>query len=180
MAGKTTIALLCFLLVACCSRKTGSSSSTTTEPKGASVAKAGPDATAEEPAASSQPSPTPEQAALAKLLEENMSRSLFAVFGPVSALAVGGTFVTAATRDMQGPGACYLVVAACGDGVKGLEMSAVDGKEEAAPSAVYLEKEMDADKLAGWKICPVEAGLVEVRMKANPPGGSCAVGILGN
>jgi len=179
MAGKTTIVLLCFLLVACCSRKTGSSSTTTTEPKGASVAKAGPDAAAE-PDAAAQPSPSPEQAALAKLLEENMARSLFAVFGPVSALAVSGTFVTAATRDLQGPGACYLVVAACGDGVKGLEMSAVDGKGQPAPTSAYLEKEMDADRLAGWKICPVEAGLVEVRIKAKPPGGSCAVGILGN
>ena len=179
MAGKTITALLCFLLVACCSRKTGSSSSTTAEPEGASVVKAGPDAAAE-PDAAAQPSPSPEQAALARLLEENMARSLFAVFGPVSVLAVSGTFTAAATRDMQGPGACYLVVAACGDGVQGLEMSVIDGKGEAAPSAVYLEKEMDADRLSGWKICPVEAGLVEVRIKAKPPGGSCAVGILGD
>jgi hypothetical protein len=179
MAGKTIIALLCLLLVACCSRKTCSPSSTMKETGGDSAAKAGPDAAAE-PDGAEEASPSPEQDALAGLLEENMGRSMFAVFGPVSALAVSGTFATAATRDMQGPGACYLVVAACGDGVQGLEMSAVDGKGKAAPSAVYLEKEMDADRLSGWKICPVEAGMVEVRFKAEPPGGSCVVGILGN
>jgi len=83
-------------------------------------------------------------------------------------------------RFLQGPGSCYLILAACEQEVETIQLQAVgDGRRE-APAVRLGETSSGQGKTMSFKVCPEADDLYQIQMKSGSAGLRCAVGIGGD
>ena len=118
--------------------------------------------------------------ALIGLIEQSMPATGFAPMGPAALADTVAEFTDVKKSYLQGPGACYVILAACEKDVETIQLRAVGRGQREAPAARLGEKSHDRMKTVSFKVCPEVDDLYQIQMKSGSAGLRCAVGLGGD
>lgn len=133
-----------------------------------------------EAAAGEAAAPAVENPELKARLDEAMTKTGFAPFGPSAAVHLKPAFTVAARRYLQGPGPCYAVLAACSVDAGGVALRVTDESQAAITLMPYGEGTLDPKEVEAGLVCPSVEGLYSIQVKSTAGSGQCSVGVLGN
>jgi hypothetical protein len=173
-----TLAAMAALGCSCKSKRSGSAGSQTVfvaADDGQASA-----ATEESGAGEEAPPPPAEDPGLRTRLEEAVKQAAFAPFGPFSTVALEAGYATAAKRHLEGPGPCYVVLAACSVDAGSVSLRVLDGSKSAITLMPFGEGTLDPKAVAAGLVCPAAGGTHSFQVKSNAGSGQCSVAVLGN
>ncbi|MFH1435281.1 MAG: hypothetical protein ABIJ56_06160 [Pseudomonadota bacterium] len=118
--------------------------------------------------------------ALIRLIDETMPATGFAPMGPAAVADTALEFNAVKKSFMQGPGPCYVIIAACEKEVETVLLRAVGDGNREAPAVRLGEKSPGQNATTSFKVCPEADDLYQIQMKSGSAGLRCAVGIGGD
>ena len=171
--------LLSFSLMLCqCNNKAKEPAASKTSPTAPAVKKK--PAQKQKALPAPEKSPSPDDDALTTLLEEAIKKSDYASIGPVTAADASSQFAAVRKSALEGPGLCYVVLAACKGDMRKIRVRVVDPAGAVVPSRPQDVSAADPPQITGILACPEKDAVYSVELACESGSVRCAVALLGN